>query len=51
MERQLYFLLIAGLLLNYFNGSVIYTSFGSVLDQIGGIISGAILILLILFTN
>ena len=40
------FLIICGLLLNYLNGSVIYTSFGGLLDQIGGIISGAILILL-----
>ena len=39
-------LIIAGLLLNYLSGSVVYTSFGSVLDQIGGLISGAILILL-----
>ena len=39
-------LIIAGLLLNYLSGSVLYTSFGSVLDQIGGLISGAILILL-----
>ena len=45
--RHLYLsLIIAGLLLNYLSGSVLYTSFGSVLDQIGGIISGAILILL-----
>ena len=45
--KQLYlFLIIAGLLFNYLNGSVIYTSFGGLLDQIGGIISGAILILL-----
>ena len=43
--RHLYLsLIIAGLLLNYLSGSVLYTSF--VLDQIGGIISGAILILL-----
>ncbi len=39
-------LIIAGLLLNYLSGSVLYTSFGSVMDQIGGLISGAILILL-----
>ena len=40
------FLIITGILFNYLNGSVIYTSFGGMLDQIGGIISGAILILL-----
>ena len=40
------FLIIAGLLFNYFSGTVIYTSFGGLLDQVGGIISGAILILL-----
>ena len=40
------FLIISGLLFNYLSGSVIYTSFGGLLDQIGGIISGAILILL-----
>ena len=40
------FLIITGILFNYLNGSVIYTSFGGLLDQIGGIISGAILILL-----
>ncbi len=45
--RNLYtFLIISGLLLNYFNGSVVYTSIGSVLDQIGGIITGSILILI-----
>ena len=45
--RNLYtFLIISGLLLNYFNGSVVYTSNGSVLDQIGGIITGSILILI-----
>ena len=45
--KHLYlFLIITGLLFNYLNGSVIYTSFGGLLDQIGGIISGAILILL-----
>ena len=45
--KQLYlFLIITGLLFNYLNGSVIYTSFGGLLDQVGGIISGAILILL-----
>tara|TARA_B100001115_G_C15719803_1_gene349963 strand:- start:87 stop:479 length:393 start_codon:yes stop_codon:yes gene_type:complete len=40
------FLIIAGLLFNYFSGTAIYTSFGGLLDQVGGIISGAILILL-----
>ena len=46
-SKQLYtFLIIAGLLINFLNGSVVYTSFGGLLDQIGGIISGAILILL-----
>ena len=40
------FLIVSGLLFNYLNGSVIYTSFGGLLDQLGGIISGAILILL-----
>ena len=40
------FLIIAGLLFNYLSGTAIYTSFGSLLDQVGGIISGAILILL-----
>ena len=40
------FLIITGILFNYLNGSVIYTSLGGLLDQIGGIISGAILILL-----
>ena len=45
--KYLYLLLvISGLLLNFFNGSVVYTSFGSVLDQIGGIATGSILILL-----
>ena len=45
--KHLYlFLIIMGLLLNYLNGSVIYTSFGGLLDQIGGIVSGSILILL-----
>ena len=45
--KSLYlFLIITGILFNYLNGSVIYTSFGGLLDQIGGIISGAILILL-----
>ena len=40
------FLIISGLLFNYLSGSVIYSSFGGLLDQVGGIISGAILILL-----
>ena len=40
------FLIVSGLLFNYLNGSVIYTSFGGLLDQVGGITSGAILILL-----
>ncbi len=40
------FLIVSGLILNFLNGSVVYTSFGSTLDQIGGIVSGAILILL-----
>ena len=45
--KQLYtFIIVAGLVINYLNGSVIYTSFGSVLDQVGGILSGAILVLL-----
>ena len=45
--KYLYLILvISGLLLNFFNGSVIYTSFGSVLDQIGGIVTGSILMLL-----
>ena len=45
--KSLYlFIIVAGLLLNYFNGSVIYTAYGGILDQIGGIISGAILVLL-----
>ena len=45
--KHLYlFLVISGLLLNYFNGSVVNTSFGSVIDQVGGMVSGAILILL-----
>ena len=41
-----FFLVISGLALNYLNGSVIYTPFSGILDQLGGIISGAILILL-----
>ncbi len=45
--KSLYlFIIVAGLLLNYFNGSVIYTAYGGILDQIGGIINGAILVLL-----
>ena len=40
------FLVVVGIVLNYFSGSVIFTSFSGVLDQIGGLISGAILILL-----
>jgi len=40
------FLVIAGIILNYLTGSVIYTAFSGMLDQIGGLISGAILILL-----
>ena len=40
------FLIITGLLFNYLNGTVIYTPFGGLLDQLGGIISGSILILL-----
>ena len=45
--KSLYlFLVVAGIVLNYFSGSVIYTAFGGMLDQIGGLISGAILILL-----
>ena len=40
------FLVVAGLILNYFSGSVVYSAFSGILDQIGGIISGAILILL-----
>ena len=45
--KKLYlFLVIAGLILNFLNGSVVYSSFGSILDQVGGIVTGAILILL-----
>ena len=45
--KNLYlFLVLAGLMLNYFSGSVVYSAFSGILDQIGGIISGAILILL-----
>ena len=45
--KQLYlFLIISGLLLNFFNGSVVYSAYGGILDQVGGLISGAILILL-----
>ena len=40
------FLVIAGIILNYLSGSVIYTPFSGMLDQIGGLISGSILILL-----
>ena len=40
------FLVIAAIILNYLSGSVIYTPFSGMLDQIGGIISGSILILL-----
>ena len=40
------FLVIAGLMLNYFSGSGGYSAFSGILDQIGGLISGAILILL-----
>ena len=40
------FLVVAGLVLNYLSGSVIYSAFSGILDQIGGIISGSILILL-----
>ena len=40
------FLIISGLLLNFFNGSVIYTAYSGLLDQIGGIVSGSILILI-----
>ncbi len=40
------FLIISGIIINYLSGTVIYTSFGGILDQIGGIVSGAILILL-----
>tara|TARA_E500000178_G_C16829284_1_gene665257 strand:- start:294 stop:689 length:396 start_codon:yes stop_codon:yes gene_type:complete len=41
-----FFLVVAGLMLNYFSGSVVYSAFSGILDQIGGLISGAILILL-----
>ena len=45
--KSLYlFLVVAGIVLNYFSGTVIYTAFGGLLDQVGGLISGAILILL-----
>tara|TARA_B100002052_G_C15760427_1_gene542039 strand:- start:33 stop:431 length:399 start_codon:yes stop_codon:yes gene_type:complete len=40
------FLIISGLLLNFFNGSVIYTAYSGLLDQIGGIVSGSILVLI-----
>ena len=46
--KSLYlFLVLAGLVLNYFSGAVIYTAFAGLLDQVGGLISGAILILYI----
>ena len=46
MEKIIFIFNNSGLLLNFFNGSVVYTSsFGSVLDQVGGIVTGAILIL------
>jgi len=45
--KNLYlFLVVAGLMLNYFSGSVVYSAFSGILDQTGGLISGAILILL-----
>ena len=45
--KSLYlFLVVAGLVLNYFSGTVIYTASNGLLDQAGGLISGAILILL-----
>ena len=45
--KNLYlFLVLAGLMLNYFSGSVVYSAFSGILDQIGGLISGAIVILL-----
>ena len=45
--KSLYlFLVVAGIVLNYFSGSVIYTAFSGMLDQIGGLICGSILILL-----
>ena len=45
--KNLYlFLVVAGLILNYLSGSVVYSAFSGILDQIGGLISGAILILL-----
>jgi len=40
------FLVVAGIVINYFSGSIIYTAFSGMLDQVGGLISGAILILL-----
>ena len=45
-KKMYLFLVLSGLLLNFFNGSIIYTAYGGLLDQIGGITSGAILILL-----
>ena len=45
--KNLYlFLVVAGLMLNYLSGSVVYSAFSGILDQIGGLISGAIVILL-----
>ena len=45
--KNLYLILIIlGLLFNFFNGSVIFNSYSGILDQIGGMLSGAILILL-----
>ena len=40
------FLVVAGIVVNFFSGSVIYTAFSGMLDQLGGLISGSILILL-----
>ena len=40
------FVVVAGLVLNYLSGSVVYTAFSGVLDQLGGLISGSILVLL-----
>ena len=40
------FLVISGIILNFLKGASVYSSFGSVLDATGSIISGAILILL-----
>ncbi len=45
--KQLYlFLIVSGLIFNFLNGSVIYSSYSGLFDQLGGITSGAILILL-----